>query len=406
MALLCYVAYPNSLQLRSANAVQTHATLRELKRLAPETLALIPRVERGISAFDELGATHLPRIPIGRLSRLYRTTLLYYAERSAYALMVAAYLWWLHKQGRHYAVIYVREVISALWLSLLIPRLTGARVVYEVHDLETRNPSRAKERWVQPILGLIDKLTLTRPVALTSLTGAFRELLAHDGLREACDVAVLPDAYDSGRYFPRDRKAARRELGLPQDVPLIVYAGLTFAYRGVDLLLDAVARARDDEPALRVALVGGRPQEVTELQERARGLGLGGHAIFTGPQPQTRVPLYLAAGDILAVPDTVTDITASPLKLFEYMAMQRAVVCPDLPALREITGDDGALYFPRRDRDALAGAIVRLARDQGLREALANRAVECVAPYTYTRRAERLLAIARAVACGQTIGDL
>jgi glycosyltransferase involved in cell wall biosynthesis len=402
---LCYVAYPNSLQLRSANAVQTHATLRELIRLAPETLALVPRTERGASAFEQL-ATHLPRIPIGRLSRLYRTTLLYYAERSAYALMVAGYLKRLHDQGRRYEVIYVREVISALWLSLLLPRLTGARVIYEVHDLEAHNPSRAKESWAQPILGLVDRLVVTKPAALTSLTGSFRSMLANTGLRSPRDVAVLPDAYDATRYYPRDRDASRRELGLPKDAPLVVYAGLTFAYRGVDMLLDAVAQARDQEPALRVVLVGGRPQEVIDLQEHARRIGLGGHAIFAGPQSQSQVPLYLAAGDILAVPDTLNDLTASPLKLFEYMATGRAVVCPDIPSLREITGGDGVAHFPRRDRDALAGEVVALTRDPGRRISLGAIAVERVAPYTYTRRAERLLAIAHAVAEGRAVGEL
>jgi glycosyltransferase involved in cell wall biosynthesis len=404
--MICYVAYPNSLQLRSANAVQTHATVRELKKIAPETLVLIPRIESGPSAFAALGATHLPRIPIGRLSRLYRTTLLYYAERSAYALMVASYLRWLQLRGQHYEVVYVREVISALWLSLLLPKLTGAKVIYEVHDLEAHNPSRAKESWAQPLLGLVDRLVLSRPAALTSLTGVFRDLLARDGIRAEHDMAILPDAYDAERYYPRDRGMARRELGIAQDARLVVYAGLTFAYRGVDLLLDAIGQARSQVPNLLVALVGGRPQELRDLQAQADRLGLGAQVLFVGPQPQSRIPLYLAAGDILAVPDTVTDITASPLKLFEYMAMGRAIVCPDLPALREITGGDGALHIPRRDGMALAQAIVQLANNQSLRAALGAQALARVAPYTYAQRAERLLQIANAVARGVSIRDL
>lgn len=403
---LCYVAYPNSPQLRSANAVQTFATVRELKRLAPDTLVIIPRMARGPSAFDPLGVTHLPRIGIGRLSRLYRSTLWYYAERSAFAVMVVFYLLWLHLCGRRYEVVYVREVICALWLALLLPRLTGARVIYEVHDLEAHNPSRAKERWAQPLLALIDRLVLTRPAALTSLTGQFRELLARDQLRSQQTVAVLPDAYDATLYHPRDQAAARRELGLPASATIAVYAGLTFAYRGLDLLLDAVAAAQSELPGLRLVLVGGRPQEIIELQERARNLGIGGHVQFAGPQPQQQMPLYLAAADMLIVPDTLNDVTASPLKLFEYMAMGRAVICPDLPSLREITQGDGVLHFPRRDTQALTAAIVQLARDPGLRTALGERALARVHPHTYTRRATRLLAMAQAVSEHKQIAEL
>jgi len=266
-------------------------------------------------------------------------------------------------------------------------------VVYEVHDLESRNPSRAKEGWAQPLLHLIDRLTLTRPAALTSLTATFRDMLASTGLRDPCEVAVLPDAYDETRYAPQDCNAARRALGLP-DEPTIVYAGLTFAYRGVDLLLNALV----DTPGARLILVGGRDAERATLGERAQRLGIGERVTFAGVQPQDRVPLYLAAADVLVIPDTVTDVTASPLKLFEYMAMERAVVCPDLPALREITGGDGALHVPRGNAAALAAALRTLLDDSALRQTLAQRGRERVAPYTYTWRAVRLIAVCERVA--------
>jgi glycosyltransferase involved in cell wall biosynthesis len=88
------------------------------------------------------------------------------------------------------------------------------------------------------------------------------------------------------------------------------------------------------------------------------------------------------------------------------MAMQRAVICPDLPALREIGGADGLSYFVRRDRAAMAQAIINLSVDPEARAVLGQRAAARVAPHTYTRRAERLLAICQAVAAGQPIADL
>ncbi len=405
--MICYVAYPNSPDLKSANALQTYQTLRELRRLAPDTLAIVPRMRRGPSAFDEVGAVHLPRIGIGRLSRIYRSTLWYYAERTAFAWMVVAYLLWrILARGERYPVVYVREVILAFWLCLLLPRLTGARVIYEVHDLESRNPSQAKERWARPLLHLLDRIVLTRPAALASLTAAFREQLVRDGLRDAREVAVLPDAYDAARYAPQDRDAARAALGLPPEATIVVYAGLTFSYRGLDLLLDALAAAARERPDLRAVLVGGREQERAALAAQAERLGIAARVTFAGSQPPERIPAFLAAADILAVPDTVTDVTASPLKLFEYMAMARAVVCPDLPALREITAGDGALHVPRGDRRALADALVRLAAAPALREDLGRRAAERVREHTYARRAARLQALCRAVAEAPALSDI
>src|SRR5262245_56600703 len=97
---LCYVACPTSLTLGSANAIQTYTTLRELRRLAPETLALVPRWLAEPTRFAEVGARHLPRPAIGKLSRLYRSTLWYYAERSVFAAMTAAVVLWQQLRRR------------------------------------------------------------------------------------------------------------------------------------------------------------------------------------------------------------------------------------------------------------------------------------------------------------------
>lgn len=146
-ARICYIAMPTSLTLQSANAIQTWTTLRELRRLRPDTLALIPRWLHAPSRFSEVGAVHLPRPAIGKLSRLHRTTLLYYLEYSAFALMCCGYLLLERLRGRRYDVVYVRQIVSAAWFAALLGRVVGVRVIYEAHDWETRNPSRAKEQW-------------------------------------------------------------------------------------------------------------------------------------------------------------------------------------------------------------------------------------------------------------------
>src|SRR5262245_18325825 len=110
---IIYVACPTNLTLRSANAVQTYTTLLELHRLAPETLALVPRWLREPSRFGEVGARHLLRPAVGKLSRLHRSTLWYYAERSIFAAMTAAVVAWERQRGRPIDIIYVREVICA-----------------------------------------------------------------------------------------------------------------------------------------------------------------------------------------------------------------------------------------------------------------------------------------------------
>lgn len=389
--MICYLAYPTSLRLQSANAIQTWTTLRELRRLAPDTLALIPRKGREPSRFDELGAVHLPRPGIGRLSRLYKTTLLYYLEHSVWAWMCLAFLLLERLRGRRYDVIYVRQIVVAAWWAGLLGRLYGARVVYEAHDWESSNPSRAKERWAQGLLHLMDRVAITRSDAVVSLTKHFVSELQRIGWTPQHCV-VVPDAFDDHIYSPHDRDTARAALDLPRSDVVAGYAGMTFSHRGLDRLVRAFAAA--DTPKSLLVFVGGRPREVDELRRLANELGIAGRTRFVEPQPQAVVAQYLAASDLLVVPDTVTDVTASPLKLFEYMAMARPVVCVDIPALREVIDERAARFVRRGDVPDLAAALQELASDPRRRQTMGQAAYEQAQPWTYAGRARRILDLA------------
>lgn len=394
---IAYIAYPTSLTLRSANAIQTYTTLRELRRLAPNTLAIIPRWLREPSRFAELGAVHLPRPAIGKLSRLYRSTLWYYAERSVFAAMAALVIAGECLRGRPVQAVYVREVLCAGWWATVWGPLLDIPVVYEAHDLESWNPSRAKERWAQPLLHLLDRAALTRSQAVVSLTDDFRQLLARMGWRDPAEVTVIADAFDDRQIAPGDRVAARQMLALPADAPLIVYSGMTFAYRKLDMLQQAFASLQAQFPNARLALVGGRPAEIEQLRAQAAALGITNVVTYTGQIDQAQIVPYLHAADLLVIPDTVTDITASPLKLFEYMAAGRAVILPDIPALREVLPSAAGYYFRRGDATALAAALAAALADPARAER-AERGLALVAPHTYTARAERILALAATVA--------
>jgi glycosyltransferase involved in cell wall biosynthesis len=405
--MIVYIAYPTSLALKSANAIQTHTTLRELRARRPDTLAIIPRWGREPSRFAEVGALHLPRPAIGKLSRLHKSTLLYYLEHSAFALMTAALL---APRARAVEAVYVRQVICAAWWAGVYGPLLGVPVIYEAHDLESRNPSRAKEPWAEGLLHLIDRVALTRSTAVVSLTDDFRRLLGVIGWRRPEDVFVVPDAYDERIFAPQDRAACRAALGLHAAAPVIAYAGMTFAHRWLDGLVDAAAGLAGRFPGLTLLLVGGRDAERAALRRQAEGLGLliwqgEGTAPVAdgcptlglfGPRPQAEVLRFLGAANVLAIPDTVTDVTASPLKLFEYLALGQPMVLPDMPALREIVPAQLGHTFTRRDPDSLRAALAAALESGDDRRGSAARR-EVARDHTYGRRAERILEVVERV---------
>lgn len=393
--MLCYIAYPTSLTLQSANALQTYTTMRELRQRQPDMLALIAHWGRGPSRFREVGARHLPRPALGKLSRLAPSSLWYYLEYSMFAWMCVPII---AAQRPRVDAIYVRQNICAAWWSSVFGPRLNIPVVYEAHDMELRNPSRAREPWAQGFVHMIDRLALTRSAAVVSLTEHFRRYLSAIDWRHPDEVFVVPDAYDETLFasWSLDRTAARAALAIPASADLVCYAGMTFAHRWLDGLLEAAARLVPEHPQLLVVLVGGRPAEVEALRQHARELGISEHVRCSGPGAQEEVVRTLSAADVLVIPDTLTDMTASPLKLFEYLALGHPLVLPDLPALHEIVPPALAHFFPRRDLDGLVEALGAALRDPASGAATEGRQAIARA-HTYGRRAERILTIVEGV---------
>ena len=115
-----------------------------------------------------------------------------------------------------------------------------------------------------------------------------------------------------------------------------------------------------------------------------------------GFQPPERVATYLAAADLLVVPNRSTpEISArytSPLKVFEAMAVGLPMVVSDLPSLRDVLDEDEARFVAPDDAHALAAGITELLADSEGREAMAERLRERAPAHTWDARATRLLA--------------
>jgi glycosyltransferase involved in cell wall biosynthesis len=92
---------------------------------------------------------------------------------------------------------------------------------------------------------------------------------------------------------------------------------------------------------------------------------------------------------------------ASPLKLFEYMSLGRAIVAPDQPNIREVlTHDQDALLFNPADRHGLVRAVLALHEQPDVRRRLGAGAWETVErlDLSWRNNAERVLTLARRMA--------
>jgi glycosyltransferase involved in cell wall biosynthesis len=239
---------------------------------------------------------------------------------------------------------------------------------------------------------------------VTITAGLAEELTTRFGARPR--LAVVPDGARITGQLPNVRASeppSVRASDAAQSSQLVVaYAGHLYAWKGVDLLLEAIAQV----PEVRGLIVGGHEKEsdLGRLRALAARLGIQDRVTFTGQLPPAAVPEQLARADILVLPNPASAISTratSPLKLFEYMGARRAIVAADLPSLREVlTNDVNAVLVAPGDVEALAAGIRRLVNDAAMRARLAAAAGQAVAEYSWSRRAERLEALFTSLLAG------
>jgi glycosyltransferase involved in cell wall biosynthesis len=226
---------------------------------------------------------------------------------------------------------------------------------------------------------------------LVTVTEALREEWTAAGI-PAGKIRVWPDAVDLERFAGLPPAAAARSaLGVPAEGALAVYCGHFYDAKGVPCLVDAARLL----PKVTVELVGGWPADLARMRERAGGCET---LRFAGFVANERVPLHLAAADVLVLPNSARSPearTTSPLKLFEYMAARRPIVATRIPALAGLLrhGENAFLVAPDSP-EALARGIESLIAEPSFAARLAEQAWRDVQQYTWKRRAEEILASA------------
>ncbi len=149
----------------------------------------------------------------------------------------------------------------------------------------------------------------------------------------------------------------RRELGWPDELPVILWVGRMDPIKGLDVLIQAVARVRAERPCL-LALVGAGAAR-SAVDRAIASTGLREHVRLLGPR--TDVPRLLRAADLFAFPSRTEGL---PNALLEAMAAGLPIVTTDAPGCRDVIrhGLTG-LLVPPDNVERLAEAILALLGD-------------------------------------------
>ncbi len=380
--------------LERANGIQTMETCHALARRGHD-VSLVVRPDTHTPARDPLtyyglpaaATLHIERAPVGGPPIARRIGYLAFALGRALGA------------ARH-DVVMTRD-LGVASLLVGIPRSMRAPAVYESHGyapevaaalpglVETAaRPSAAKLRR----LAKREARVWRRADGYVTITAALGdEMRARHGARDRCAVI-----HDGVRVPPGARFDAEHRSLLPRVtgpyVPLVAYAGHLYPWKGVEVLLEALALV----PDARGLIVGGHAEEpdLDRLKALAGRLGIASRVEFAGIVEPSRVHACLQRADILVLPNPASAISTrftSPLKLFEYMSAGRAIIASDLPSIREVLHHEvDALLVAAGDPRAFAAGIDRIVSHPALAARIARAAFDAAHEYSWDRRAEHL----------------
>ena len=202
------------------------------------------------------------------------------------------------------------------------------------------------------------------------------------------NIMVIPNGIDEAKFndIP-DIDSAKQKLGLSGKL-VLGFTGFMREWHGLERVVDLIAQHSDEDRHL--LLVGDGPAR-SDIEKRARSLGVSDKVTITGVVSRDHIADYVSTFDIALQPDVVE--YASPLKLFEYLALARAIVAPNTANIREVlTHEKNALLFNQEHANGFVDAVERLCQDETLRMRIAHAARNTIAEagYTWDENARRV----------------
>lgn len=212
------------------------------------------------------------------------------------------------------------------------------------------------------------------------------QVLAHEMVARGVDperIVVIPNGINPEHYraLPGTEQA-KAALGL-EDRLVVGFCGFVREWDRLDRIVAWMA-TRPAADRLHLLIVGDGPAR-EDIEAAARRHGLADRVTFTGVVPRERVPTLAMAFDIAL--QTALVPYASPLCLFEYMALGKAIVAPDQPNHHELLERDvDACFYDPHHAQGIETALDRLCDDDTLRTRIGAAAQRVIARRELTWR--------------------
>lgn len=315
----------------------------------------------GELAHETVDGAAVYRLPVRRHAGGFAVRMLEYLH---FFLLAFVRITSLHLK-RRYNVVQIHNLPDFLVFVALIPKLTGARVILDLHDLM---PEFYAERFRRSLDSLPVRLIRWQERwscgfadHIITVTELWRQSLIERG-QPADKISVVMNVADD-RIFNQDVAAD----GAGDDGHFrLIYHGTIDRRYGLDLALRAIDHIREEAPDLQLTIHGGGEHRRT-LIRMVDELGLQDHVQFsTCFVPTAELPKIIKRAQLAVVPyrDGVFTGGILPTKLMEYAALGIPAITARTPAIAAYFDETNVQFFTPGDVDELGCCILDLYRDR------------------------------------------
>ncbi len=205
---------------------------------------------------------------------------------------------------------------------------------------------------------------------------------------------IMHPGVDSQRFSSPDRAACRDEIryeyGIAENDLLLIFVGMNFEVKGLDTIIEAIARARSARPDTNIRLlVVGRGND-RKFSRLAQSLGIAEAVIFAGTQTHG-IERYYRAADIFIM---LSRFDTFGMVVLEAMASGIPVIVSPNVGAKDLVNDrgNGFIISGAEDTDSASDRILQLL-DPHRRVEMGIAASESAAYQDWERLVERLAEI-------------
>ncbi len=211
------------------------------------------------------------------------------------------------------------------------------------------------EKTFQAIGKYVKKQNIARSDMIITINKRLSELAMELGAPKEKTIEI--DAgIDLEQFDPSmDGIQIREKYGITAEDTVLFFMGWIYHFAGMKELAEELGQNKEKYPHIKIVVVGDGDayQDMVNIRDK---YSLENQLILTGKQPYDLIPEFVAAADICLLPayqdeEIMQDIV--PIKIYEYMAMEKPVIVTRLPGISMEFGEENGLLYVNRSQEVL-----------------------------------------------------